>query len=202
MTSRKRPQEFVLVHADESCLGNGREGDNPGGAAALIEIRTPDGLARRDVHLSAPATTNNRMALAGAIATFALLSGKGNRFRVSYVSDSEYLVKGMKEWVPVWIARGWTRKGGKIENLELWQKLVQAVEGHDVAWRWVRGHAGHPKNEYADHVATTVAREQTHSRAAEPSHFEEWLMARRARFPDYDPDVDFDEAEAQHQKGR
>jgi len=197
MNARKSAQEFVLVHADESCLGNGREGDNPGGAGALTEIRTRDGIVRRDIYISAPSTTNNRMALAGAIATFALLSGRGHRFRVAYVSDSEYLVKGMTEWVPAWSRRGWTRKGGKIENLELWQKLVEAVEGHAVTWRWVRGHAGHPKNEYADEIATGAAREQTHSQGAVPSHFEEWIAARRARFGDYDPDVDFDETEAQ-----
>ena len=192
---------FVLVHADESCLGNGRDGDNPGGAGALTEIRTRDGIVRRDVYISSPSTTNNRMALAGAIATFALLSGRGNRFRVVYVSDSEYLVRGMTEWVSAWRGRGWTRKGGKIENLELWQKLVEAVEGHTVVWRWVRGHAGHPKNEYADELATRAAREQTHSRGVVPSHFEEWLAARRERFGDYDPDADFDETEAQLSDG-
>jgi ribonuclease HI len=198
MTARRTPDGFVLVHADESCLGNGREGDNPGGAGALIETRTPDGIVRRDVYISAPATTNNRMALAGAVATFALLSRKGNRFRVAYVSDSEYLVKGMTEWVPSWRSRGWKRKGGKIENLELWQKVLQAVEGHEVAWVWVRGHAGDAKNEYADNLAVMAASEQSHSRAAEPSRFEEWLSAERASgaFPDFDPDRDFSEREA------
>ncbi len=191
-----RAREFVLVHADESCLGNGREGDNPGGAGSLLEVETPDGVARRDVYISAPATTNNRMALAGAIATFALLSTKGNRFRVTYVSDSQYLVRGMTEWVPDWRRRGWRRKGGPIENLELWQKLLQAVEGHVVTWTWVRGHAGHVKNEYANHLAITAAGGQGHSHGAVPSHFEEWLSARRARgqFTDYDPDIEFAES--------
>jgi ribonuclease HI len=197
MTARRTPSAFVLVHADESCLGNGREGDNPGGAGALIETRTPDGIVRRDVYISAPATTNNRMALAGAVATFALLSSKGNRFRVAYVSDSKYLVNGMTEWIPAWRRRGWKRKGGKIENLELWQKVLQAVEGHDVAWLWVRGHAGDAKNEYADALAVMAATEQSHSRAAEPSSFEEWLSAERARgaFAAFDPDSDFSERE-------
>jgi ribonuclease HI len=198
MTPRSASQGFVLVHADESCLGNGRDGDNPGGAGALIETRTPDGIVRRDVYISSPSTTNNRMALAGAVATFAILSGKGNRFRVTYVSDSAYLVKGMTEWVRAWRERGWTRKGGKIENLELWQKVLQAAEGHTVAWTWVRGHAGDAKNEYADSLAVRAATEQLHSRAAEPSHFEEWLSEKRDRgaFPDFDPDADFDQREA------
>ncbi len=189
---RKR-KEFVAVHADESCLGNGADGASPGGAGSLIEIGTRDGVVRRDVQISSPDTTNNRMALAGAIATFALLSRKGNRFRVLFVSDSEYLVKGMTNWVPAWIAKGWRRKGGKIENLALWQKLVQAVTGHDVTWRWVRGHAGHVKNEYANDLAMSAAQQQIHSAGAVPSHFEEWLADHQARghFSGYDADADF-----------
>lgn len=195
MPQGEQPTAFVLVHADESCLSNGQEGANPGGAGSLIEIDTPDGVVRRDVYISSPDTTNNRMALAGAIATFALLSRKGNWFRVLYVSDSQYLVKGMNEWLPAWRARGWTRKGGPIENLELWQRLVEATAGHRTEWRWVRGHAGHPKNEYSDYLATWAATEQLHSRAAEPSRFEEWLADRRAhnQFTDFDPGSDYTE---------
>jgi ribonuclease HI len=185
--------QVAVVHADESCLGNGREGATPGGAGMLIEVAVKDVIERRDLYLHAPDTTNNRMALNGAIATFALLSTKGRRLRVVYVSDSEYLVKGMREWVPSWRARGWKRKGGSIENLELWQALLQVQSGHDVTWRWVRGHAGNPKNEYADHLAVRAATDQITSQAAEPSAFESWLEARRAKghFVDYDPDSEF-----------
>jgi len=193
MAKRDRSPEFVLVHADESCLRNGLEGRNPGGAGSLIEIDTPDGVVRRDIYISSPDTTNNKMALAGAIATFALLSRKGNRFRVLFVSDSQYLVKGMTEWVPTWQARGWKRKGGPIENLDLWMKLVEATEGHVAEWRWVRGHAGHAKNEYSNYLAMWAATEQLHSKGAEPSRFEEWLADRRARhqYLDFDPDDDY-----------
>jgi ribonuclease HI len=189
----RKHKDFVAVHADESCLGNGTDGANPGGAGSMIEVGTRDGVVRRDVQISSPDTTNNRMALAGAIATFALLSRKGNRFRVLYVSDSEYVVKGMTEWVPAWIANGWRRRGGKIENLALWQKLVQAVEGHEVNWQWVRGHAGHVKNEYANDLAVSAAQQQVHSAGAVPSSFEEWLVDRQARghFTGYDADADF-----------
>lgn len=185
--------QTAVVHADESCLGNGRDGATPGGAGVLIEIEIRGAVERRDLFLHAPDTTNNRMALAGAIATFALLSTKGRRLRVVYVSDSEYLVKGMREWVPSWRARGWKRRGGSIENLELWQALLQVQSDHRVTWRWVRGHAGNPKNEYADHLAVRAATEQITSQAAEPSGFAAWLEAERARgqFPDYDPDADF-----------
>ena len=118
----------VVVHLDESCLGNGREGSNPGGAGALVEVRARGGLERRDLFLSEPATTNNRMALAGAAAVLEALSGKDRRLDVLLVSDSEYLVKGMREWVPGWIGRNWTRKGGPIENLDLWKAMD---EGRD-----------------------------------------------------------------------
>jgi ribonuclease HI len=191
------PDNLAVVHADESCLGNGREGQNPGGAAALIEVRGGSGaggrVARRDLYISAPDTTNNRMALAGAIATFALLSRKGRRLTVVYVSDSEYLVKGMREWVPGWQRRGWRRKGGAIENLELWQTLVRVSALHDPRWRWVRGHAGDPKNEYANDLAMRAAGEQLTSDADVDSTFPAWLERQRARghYLDYDPDAAF-----------
>jgi ribonuclease HI len=184
---------IAVVHADESCLGNGQDGTNPGGAGMLIEVESQGAIVRRDLYLASPDTTNNRMALSGAIATMALLSGKGKRLTILYVSDSEYLVKGMREWVPSWRARGWKRKGGAVENLELWQTLLQVASRHQVTWRWVRGHAGDPKNEYADHVAVRAAEDQTTSDGAVTSEFPAWLEERRARgqFGDYDPDVAF-----------
>lgn len=187
--------QIAVVHADESCLGNGRDGATPGGAGMLIEIATRAGITRKDLWLAAPDTTNNRMALNGAIATFALLSAKGRRLRVAYVSDSQYLVKGMNEWVEGWRARGWRRKGGAIENLELWQALAGVSARHDVTWIWVRGHAGHPKNEYADHLAVRAAEEQLTSDGAVDSGFGTWLDQRRGRgqFADYDPDAAFTE---------
>ena len=193
-----------MVHADESCLGNGREGANPGGAAALIEVRVGDTIARRDVFLSSPDTTNNRMALNGAIATFALLSRKGHRLPVVYVSDSEYLIKGMGEWVPGWEARGWRRKGGAIENLELWQALVKVSRLHDSVWVWVRGHSGHAKNEYANDLAIRAAERQETSEGAVESGFATWLEGRRARgqFVEYDADAEFQRQAAEWQSGQ
>ena len=107
-----------MVHLDESCLGNGRAGDNPGGAGGLVEVGAARGIERRDFHLHSASTTNNRMALAGAIAALQLLAMKEGRLRLLIVSDSEYLVKGIREWAPMWKARGWVRKGGTIENLD------------------------------------------------------------------------------------
>lgn len=183
-----------MLHLDESCLGNGKPGENPGGAGGLVEIRMPRGIERRDFFLHAPATTNNRMALAGAIAALQLLGQKGRRLRLLVVSDSEYLVKGIREWAPGWQRRGWTRKGGAIENLELWKALWQSRDRHDVQFTWVRGHAGHPKNEYANDLAVGAARRQETSDGVVASGFLEWLADRQAqgKFSGYDPDAAFD----------
>jgi ribonuclease HI len=178
-----RAPALVAVFADESCLGNGREGANPGGAAGVIEYRSPQTgrLSRFDYWVSEPATTNNRMALRSVIEAFRILSRKGARFRVTFTSDSQYLVKGMREWVHGWIARGWKRREGAIENLDLWQHAIEVVRPHQVDWQWVRGHAGHPQNEYANDLAVKAAREQTGSDGAVPSAFDAWLESQRTR---------------------
>jgi ribonuclease HI len=113
------------------------------------------------------------------------------------VSDSQYLVKGMREWVPGWVGRGWRRKQGPIENLELWQALLAASRRHDVQWTWVRGHEGHAKNEYANDLAVKAAREQIHSDGITASGFDDWLETKRAKglYLDYDPDQAFADLE-------
>lgn len=173
----------VRVYADESCLGNGREGNNPGGAGGLIEhVQARSGkVTLFDYWISEPATTNNRMALRSAIEAMHILSRKGKRVTVEFTSDSQYLVKGMREWVAGWKARGWRRREGAIENLALWQALDAAASAHVVKWQWVRGHAGHPQNEYANHLATRAAREQSQSGGPVPSLYVEWVAAEQAR---------------------
>ena len=171
--------------------------------AGLVELRARGGVERRDFRHHDPDSTNNRMALTGARLALEYLAAKGRRLRVLAVSDSEYLVKGMREWVPGWRARGWRRKGGAIENLELWQALVAAADRHDVAWTWVRGHVGHPKNEYADRLAVRAAREQRSSDGAVASGFGEWLGAEQEKglYAGYDPDAAFAALEARVAKG-
>jgi ribonuclease HI len=173
---------LVAIYADESCIGNGREGDNPGGAAGVIEVVSPatGRLTRLDYWIAEPATTNNRMALRSVIEAFRVISRKGGTFRVVFTSDSQYLVKGMKEWVPGWIRRGWRRKEGALKNLDLWKQAVDAVGGHQVEWRWVHGHRGHPQNEYANFLATRAAKDQSDSGGSTPSAFEEWIVEQRA----------------------
>ncbi len=184
----------AILHLDESCLGNGREGQNPGGGGGLIEARSAGGrLQRRDLYICSPATTNNRMALASAVAALQLLAQKGARLRALIVSDSQYLVKGMREWVPGWVGRGWRRKEGLIENLELWKALLASSRLHDVQWTWVRGHKGHAKNEYANDLAVLAAKEQRTSDGIVESGFDEWLAAKRTKgmYLTYDPDETF-----------
>ena len=133
------------------------------------------------------------MALSGAIAALHLLGQKGNRLRLLIVSDSEYLVKGIREWAPDWQARNWTRKGGPIENLELWRVLATSLPRHDAQFTWVRGHAGHPKNEYANDLAVRAATEQVTSAGMVASAFPAWLAEkqRKGKFSGYDPDAAF-----------
>ena len=177
---------LIIIHADESCLGNQfRDQNRPGGAAAMIEAWQDDAWMRRDLWTSSPSTTNNRMALASACLGLTALKV---RCRVRFVSDSQYLVKGASEWMRGWKRRGWKRKGGPIENLAMWQKLDRLADGHDVSWHWVRGHAGDPKNEYVDHLAVRAAKEQSSSPSPVPSGFEAWLNQQRDerdRFWDY-----------------
>jgi ribonuclease HI len=184
---------IAVLHLDESCLGNGQARATPGGAGGLIEIRVGGAVQRRDFFIHASDTTNNRMALSSAIAALQLLAGKGKRLHVLLVSDSEYLIKGMREWVPGWIARGWKRKGGEIENLELWRVLVDSARKHEVQYTWVRGHKGHAKNEYANDLAVKAATEQITSAGAIDSGFPAWLEAKRAKgqYLEYDPDAAF-----------
>lgn len=184
MVSPSEPP-LVVLYADESCIGNGREGENPGGAGVLLEYLRPgpplEELVRRDLWISEAATTNNRMALRSVIEPFRALARKGRRFRVRFVTDSRYIVDGMTRWVHDWARRGWTRKGGAIENLELWMEAVRAVSGHLVEWHWVRGHAGHAQNEYANHLAMTAANALSSSMGFVPSQFEAWLARRAAQ---------------------
>lgn len=174
-TEAREARPLVAIYADESCLGNGREGENPGGAGILVEYARASGaIVRRDAWVSEPATTNNRMALRSVIEAFRAIAHKGTVFRVVFTTDSRYIVDGMTQWVHDWARRGWKRKSGAIENLELWQEAVQAVDGHEVEWRWVRGHAGHAQNEYANHLAMRAASEQTSSLGLVDSGYDAW----------------------------
>lgn len=173
---------LVAVYADESCLGNGRQGETPGGAGGLVEFQLRSGdLVCRDFWISEPDTTNNRMALQSVIQAFTHLSAKGEQLSVVFTTDSRYLVDGMTQWVHGWARKRWCKADGKpVENLALWHQALQVVRagGHEVEWRWVRGHAGHPQNEWANHLATKAAAEQTQSGGLIDSGFLPWIETR------------------------
>ncbi len=174
-------RERLAIYADESCLGNGREGENPGGAAGVVEwVSGRSGKIKRfDYWISEPGTTNNRMALRSVIEAFRGISSNGRSFSVVFITDSRYIVDGMTEWIPKWKALDWRRKGGIVLNLELWKQADNAVRAHDVQWKWVRGHTGHPQNEYANYLAVRAAAEQSASDGLRRSGFDDWLAGKK-----------------------
>ena len=138
-------------------------------------------VQRFDLWASEPDTTNNRMALRSVIDTMIALSRKGNTMSVHFTTDSRYIVDGMTTWVHGWMARGWKRKVGAVENLELWQAAIDSIAGHECQWAWVKGHAGHPQNEYANHLATRAAARQDATNGLIESSFEPWWTERPLR---------------------
>lgn len=179
-------EPLVWIYADESCLGNQFRGRaRPGGAAGLVEsFHSERGWARKDFLVSDPDTTNNRMAIASARVALAALKQPSC---VVFTTDSRYLVDAMSQWVHGWAARGWKRKGGEVENLELWKALLPVAARHRIQWRWVKGHAGHPQNEYANFLATRAAAQQMDSGGLVPSGFEAWIAAeqKKERYLDF-----------------
>ncbi len=175
------PGAIVAVYADESCLGNGREGSNPGGAGGVIELMDSGSVVRWDYWIAEPGTTNNRMALRSVIEAFGELARLDRALRVVFTSDSKYIVEGMNSWVAGWIARGWRRKSGPIENLALWKQAVAATEPFECQWNWVRGHNGQPQNEYANHLATRAAADQSISNGLVASEFDSWMTAQKSK---------------------
>jgi ribonuclease HI len=98
-----------------------------------------------------PLTTNNRMELMAAIRALESLK---RPCRIRLVTDSQYVQKGISEWLPGWKRRGWKTADRKpVKNVDLWQRLDSATRGHDIRWQWIRGHSGHPENEQADALA-------------------------------------------------
>lgn len=145
----------AVIHTDGSCAGN----PGPGGWAATIRISGEGGALADLIVLSggAQATTNNRMEVVAAIeALKAFPWGTATVF-----SDSQYLVKGITEWVRPWKSRGWKNgKGGKVKNRDLWMELEALAAGREIVWTWIKGHAGHRENEEVDGLANAEAQKQ------------------------------------------
>lgn len=135
--------DLIVIHTDGACRGN----PGPGGWGAILSYHGVEKVLRG----SEPLTTNNRMEMLGAIHALEALTRPG---RVAVHTDSQYVQKGITEWLPGWIRRGWRTADGKpVKNADLWQRLQAAAAPHRVSWHWVKGHAGHPGNERADALA-------------------------------------------------
>jgi len=135
--------EVVEIYTDGACSGN----PGPGGWGAVLRYRGTE----RELCGCETMTTNNRMELTAAIMAIEALT-RAVKARIH--TDSTYLKQGITEWLPVWKRNGWRTSDRKpVKNVDLWQRLESALAAHQVEWRWVRGHAGHPENERADALA-------------------------------------------------
>jgi ribonuclease HI len=133
----------VKIYTDGACRGN----PGPGGWGAVLRYRGRE----KELSGAEALTTNNRMELLAAIMALEKLR---RRCRVRLTTDSEYLRKGITEWLPDWKQRGWKTANRKpVKNQDLWQRLDAAATRHEIHWHWVKGHSGHPGNERADALA-------------------------------------------------
>lgn len=133
----------VEIHADGACKGNPGRG---GWGVILLS-----GKNRKEMFGGEALTTNNRMELTAVIEG---LSALKKRSRVRVFTDSQYVQKGISEWIHSWKRRGWMTADRKpVKNDDLWRRLDALASGHSVEWHWVKGHAGDPENERADELA-------------------------------------------------
>ncbi|MGE5516290.1 MAG: ribonuclease HI [Bacteroidota bacterium] len=141
--------DAVQIYTDGACSGN----PGPGGWGCILRFKGTE----KELYGGENPSTNNRMEM------MAVLSGLNALTRpctVEIYTDSEYVKKGMTEWLRGWKARGWKTADKKpVKNDDLWKALDEAASRHQVSWHWVRGHAGHPENERADELARRGAQE-------------------------------------------
>ena len=134
---------IVEIFSDGACSGN----PGPGGWGTILRF----GGHEKELSGYDPETTNNRMELIGAIAGLEALT---RPCRVRVTTDSEYVKKGMTEWIEGWVKRGWKNTQKKpVANRDLWERLLELADQHQVEWHWVRGHDGHAENERCDALA-------------------------------------------------
>jgi len=139
----------VTIYTDGACSGN----PGAGGWGAILM----HGGKEKEISGGELATTNNRMELMAAIQALEALN---KPCKVELFTDSQYVQKGIAEWIHAWKRRGWKTADGKpVKNDDLWRRLDEARSRHDVTWRWVKGHAGHELNERADALARKGLRE-------------------------------------------
>ena len=149
--------DTVIIYTDGGCEPN----PGVGGWAAILIFNGKE----RELSGSDPETTNNRMEMTAAISGLEALKRPCN---VQLITDSEYVKRGITEWLPGWKRRNWKRKGGPIKNVDLWKELDDAAQRHDISWQWVKGHAGVHYNERCDTLASeAIAREKQSIRSGQ-----------------------------------
>jgi ribonuclease HI len=147
MTEADKDAERVELFTDGACLGN----PGPGGWGALLRF----GTREKELSGGEAQTTNNRMELMAAIAGLEALK---RPCVVVLTTDSQYVKKGVEEWMARWRANGWRTSDKKpVKNQDLWERMSAALAGHRVTWHWVKGHAGHAENERVDVLARDAA---------------------------------------------
>lgn len=145
--------ETVSIYTDGACKGN----PGPGGWGAILRCQGRE----KEIKGAEPMTTNNRMELTAAIEALASLN---RRCSVALYTDSDYLRQGMQSWLAQWKKKGWRNsKNEAVKNIDLWMRLDELAQNHDIAWHWVKGHSGHPENERADELANLAVFELSHS---------------------------------------
>ncbi|HTX25837.1 MAG TPA: ribonuclease HI [Streptosporangiaceae bacterium] len=133
----------VVIYTDGACSGN----PGPGGWGVVLRWKDTG----KELHGGDPQTTNNRMELMAAIQALEALNRPAT---VSLYTDSTYLLNGITKWVSGWQRNGWLTAGRKpVKNADLWRRLTEAINGHEITWLWVKGHAGDQGNERADALA-------------------------------------------------
>jgi ribonuclease HI len=141
--SVKPENKPVEIFCDGACSGN----PGPGGYGAILRY----GGSEKEISGAAADTTNNRMEMTAVIEALRQLT---RPCRVSITTDSQYVVKGMTEWIAGWQRKGWVNsKKEPVLNRDLWEQLLEQSRNHIIEWKWVRGHAGHPENERCDQLA-------------------------------------------------
>lgn len=144
-------KDFVEIFTDGSCKGN----PGPGGWAALLKFKGH----QKELSGAEPHTTNNRMEMTAAIMALEALK---RPCRVRLMTDSEYLKKGITEWLQNWKKRNWlTSNKTPVKNDDLWRRLDQAANRHEVTWEWVKGHNGHLENELVDQLANSAIKKMS-----------------------------------------
>ena len=141
--------DIITIHTDGACLGN----PGAGGWGVLLSWRGHE----KELSGAEADTTNNRMELMAAIMALEAVSRPA---KIKLVTDSRYVIQGINDWLPGWIAKGWkTASKAPVKNQDLWQRLDEATKRHEIEWEWVKGHAGHAENERVDDLARMAAEE-------------------------------------------